>query len=445
MCRGNTRRASEQLKAQGRPISRGTLEQWAAPARGAARSAARRLRAHSRPRAAIPPAVGAEVQRCRRRARGRARTARDVRAGGRRGRGRRLRARRPTSQQRDDGEEGRARAGLLPVGQGDEVWPRRSASSAIAATPRSRVHELRRPPLATSDSGAEPREAIMRGNCQADRLAARTVVHAIPVSSAGFGARVGGRLRWGNPARVGGALGRRSSRRPIARGRSGWRARSERAGRDRRGVHQARRAVHRRVAGKRISIYCTELVETDANGFGGSNTGGSTFRAPKRRRKIRTGDLTRGLDYCRVWLAARTVKRRGKRRRYWRKLIVSVPLTQTGAVHLDEESKSSAIWTLLLVAGLETDDPKAYPTPAQLLEALRKRNGVPASAIVALARPTDTPQAGSIGYYSNGREHVARSDPLRVGPTAVRRVRGRHPAHERGGIHLRRSRLRARN
>ena len=65
--------------------------------------------------------------------------------------------------------------------------------------------------------------------------------------------------------------------------------------------------VRRRVAGKLVSVLCTEFTKK------GTNSGGVTQRAPRRGRRIRTGDLTRGLDYCRVWLAARTVTRDGER------------------------------------------------------------------------------------------------------------------------------------
>ena len=102
--------------------------------------------------------------------------------------------------------------------------------------------------------------------------------------------------------------------------------------------------LYRLVAGKVVRVICTDLRADDGIRLGvtESASGGGGVRASKRRRPLRTGDLTRGLDYCRVWLAKRTVRRRRVHRVYGERLIVSVPLTQAGAVHLDEEAKA---WT----------------------------------------------------------------------------------------------------
>ncbi len=163
--------------------------------------------------------------------------------------------------------------------------------------------------------------------------------------------------------------------------------------------------LYRRIAGKRVTITCTELPE-DRNTVGivGVGSGSQTFRAAKRRRPFRTGDLTRGTDYCRVWLARRTVRRNGERRRLPRQLIVSVSLTQEGAVYLDEQEKSLALFGLLLYAG-EQGDGSAYPSTAALLQAIHDADG--AGRIVALASPADTPPPRRIGYYSDGALHVA--------------------------------------
>jgi len=162
--------------------------------------------------------------------------------------------------------------------------------------------------------------------------------------------------------------------------------------------------LRRRVAGKPVSVLCTEFLPSGTAG------GGITQRAPRRGRRIYTGDRTRGMDYCRVWLAARTVRRNGRRERIGRRLVVSVPLTQAGAVHLDEESKSFALLRLLTFAELlaETRELSGYPTAAQLLETAEGEGPAPSRRpLVALAAPTDTPPGSSIGYYSDGAQHVS--------------------------------------
>jgi hypothetical protein len=106
----------------------------------------------------------------------------------------------------------------------------------------------------------------------------------------------------------------------------------------------------RRVAGKRVSVFCEETIDPDEDGFGGVvlQGGGTTMRAPKRGRRIRTGDLTRGMDFCEVWLEARTIRRNGRQReRRSRELIVAIPVTQQGAVHLDERARAYALMGLL--------------------------------------------------------------------------------------------------
>jgi hypothetical protein len=160
--------------------------------------------------------------------------------------------------------------------------------------------------------------------------------------------------------------------------------------------------LYRRVAGKRVSVLCWEFTEDAVNG------GGITLRAPKRRRPLRTGDLTRGMDYCRVWLKARTVRRGGRRLRRPREVIVSVPLTQRGAVFLDEQEKALSLQSLLLFVsiGLEERNAENWPTPAQLLASRIGRRLVRlGSRLVALENPADTPATGT-GYYSDGEQHV---------------------------------------
>jgi hypothetical protein len=175
---------------------------------------------------------------------------------------------------------------------------------------------------------------------------------------------------------------------------------------------------YERIAGRLVEVDCTDkqprqpgpprayafLTPPSPGEITEESSGGVTMRAPKRGRKLVTGDLTRGMDYCRVWRAARTVRRHGGRQRIGRRLIVSVPLTQTGAVFLDEESKVRRLLQLLLAAGFVADDLKisGWPSYAQLVDQAR-----PDARLVGLASPADTPPARTIGYYSDRHEHVA--------------------------------------
>ena len=164
-------------------------------------------------------------------------------------------------------------------------------------------------------------------------------------------------------------------------------------------VFTQRAEGHRRkVAGKLVSVLCTEFVEDGTHG------GGITQRAPRRGRRIETGDRTRGMDYCRLWLAARTVRRGAGRTRWSRELIVSVPLTQRGAVFLDEENTAHRIAAVLGLGGLIAEERgrTGFATPAELIDVLP-----PHHRAVPLTAPSDSPPAGVIGYYSDGAQHAA--------------------------------------
>ncbi len=145
----------------------------------------------------------------------------------------------------------------------------------------------------------------------------------------------------------------------------------------------------RRVAGRRVRVYCTEFLED------GTAEGGLTYRAPKRGRRIRTGDLTRGLDYCDVSLETRSGRRP----------IAAIPLTQRGAVYVDEREKTIQMMRILFFAALLAEErhlPGAV-TAEQLLGFWPRLT----RSVVPLANPTDTPAPGSVGYWSDGAHHVA--------------------------------------
>ena len=164
--------------------------------------------------------------------------------------------------------------------------------------------------------------------------------------------------------------------------------------------------LRRRVAGRLVSVMCTDLPpEMDSFGTFVISSGGGTYRMPKRGRRLRTGDLTRPMDYCRVALV------RGRHRS--RRAIAAVPLTQAGAVYLDEEEKANELLQLLFLAGFVAEklELEAYPTYSQLMDFLAARSDrTPPENIsrdlVALSSPSDTPPVDRLGYYSDGAERT---------------------------------------
>ncbi len=159
--------------------------------------------------------------------------------------------------------------------------------------------------------------------------------------------------------------------------------------------------LHRRIRGKRVFVSCTDLP--DVRMLGGDEIGSGTQYefVPRHGRVLSTGDLT-GWDYCRLFLPAR--KRRGQRQRTPRKHLVSIPLTQDGAVYLDGQRKNVRLTLVLTLAGSIADE--RHQTTWPLLD------DFPAKArtwlrIVPLAGPQDDPPPGMVGYFSDGQQHVA--------------------------------------
>jgi hypothetical protein len=168
--------------------------------------------------------------------------------------------------------------------------------------------------------------------------------------------------------------------------------------------------LYRRVAGRLVIVTCTNVPPDRGVRGPEFTTGGDTVvRVPSKRRKVRTGEASRPLDYCRLSLPKRKVTRRGQRITLPRRVLVSIPLTAAGAVMLDEEAKARSVAVVLVIAQLyaERREVNTWPTPAQLLEYLRQVASKAAGRIVALATPADTPPAGKVGYWSDGGEAAA--------------------------------------
>lgn len=165
----------------------------------------------------------------------------------------------------------------------------------------------------------------------------------------------------------------------------------------------------RRVAGKRVSVLCERWSEPDEQGFSFTEGGGTTFRAPKRGRRLRTGDLTRGMDICRVWLEPRTLRRRDGTLHIPRRLIVAIPLSQKGAVRLDEQARARALLGILDIAAVDGARRKlaGYPSSDDLVALVPILTRPVRLSVVALASPSDSPPPGSIGYFGDGTRHVA--------------------------------------
>ncbi len=128
-------------------------------------------------------------------------------------------------------------------------------------------------------------------------------------------------------------------------------------------------SLFRELAGKRVVIACTQMSDPDESGITGVGVGSEAFRMPKRRRVVRRF-VGRGYDYCTL--------RAGRRH------VVTFATSERGAVAVDEQFRTFLMLTVL--------------------ESAKARRVLP---VVPLASPSDTPPAGSVGYYSDGGEHAA--------------------------------------
>jgi hypothetical protein len=78
---------------------------------------------------------------------------------------------------------------------------------------------------------------------------------------------------------------------------------------------------------------------------------------------------------------------------------VTVPITQDGAVYLDEQEVGT---NLTAVLALATRDQRTFLPANEIVQRVGDR--IP---VVALAAPTDSPPAGRIGIFSDGARHAA--------------------------------------
>jgi hypothetical protein len=156
--------------------------------------------------------------------------------------------------------------------------------------------------------------------------------------------------------------------------------------------------LRQRVNSKYAWIDCTELGEPFTSGHSGN------LDAPPQGRTIRTGFGAAGADFCRIFLRSHRVTRDGKARRVPRRDLLAIPLTQDGAVYLDEESKAAAVLSVAVIASFQKSERHlaGAPTYEQLVAGHRKL----AKAVVALAAPGDAPPPKRVGYYSDGMEHT---------------------------------------
>jgi hypothetical protein len=157
--------------------------------------------------------------------------------------------------------------------------------------------------------------------------------------------------------------------------------------------------LRERINSRYAWISCTHMGELF------SSVGGGNLDVPRHGRRVPTGFGIQDSDFCRFSLRSHTVRRDGNRRRVPRRVLFSIPLTQAGAVYLDEEAKTDRMRPIGAIASVVENELRlsGHPTYAQLVEEYPEL----AKLVVALSAPDETPPPKRIGYYSDGQEHIA--------------------------------------
>lgn len=154
---------------------------------------------------------------------------------------------------------------------------------------------------------------------------------------------------------------------------------------------------YKKIAGRRVTIECETVPPTDGpvlnredSGSGGAST---LLVAPKKRKPLKFGKGR--YDICRVE-ARRTTKR--KRTTETRIVLdLRIPVTQRGAVFLDE-AKTATLLSVMLEF-VKRGPGQSYRTAENAIQ----RSELHA---VPLASPDATPPADRLGLYSDAAQHA---------------------------------------
>jgi hypothetical protein len=156
--------------------------------------------------------------------------------------------------------------------------------------------------------------------------------------------------------------------------------------------------LRERINSRYAWISCTNLDEPF------SSTGSGNLDVPRHGRRVRTGFSVEGADFCEIYLRERTIRRPHQTIHLPDRVLVSIPLTQAGAVYLDERKDARAMFVIVGVAAFVKDDEHlpGVLTYAQLVKAYPRLTG----RLVELAAPGDSPPPHRIGYFSDGQQHT---------------------------------------
>jgi hypothetical protein len=144
-----------------------------------------------------------------------------------------------------------------------------------------------------------------------------------------------------------------------------------------------------RIAGRKVDVGCTALLETGVTGYPIETAGaGQMIVVPRYGRRL-TIPPVEPADYCTVKLA--------RTKRAPPTLIAAVPVSERGAIYLSRRQTATDVFGVLFLATLR---PKQAPPPFATIQRLLRGQAF------ALAGPNTRPPAHLIGYWTDGRAEV---------------------------------------
>jgi hypothetical protein len=163
------------------------------------------------------------------------------------------------------------------------------------------------------------------------------------------------------------------------------------------------RRLYRRIAGHKINVDC-RTVQTDPTLLFESFGRVEDSFVPMHGGKLRTGV---GGDWCEII-------RVGKHKKLTP--IVAVGVTPIGETFLDERLWAVVVDAVITSASFEAKGGH-YPTADRVLAKLGPHG-------VVLASPSDTPQPGKFGFYSDGAQHIAAAAVAKSGKRLFEELNG---------------------
>lgn len=159
--------------------------------------------------------------------------------------------------------------------------------------------------------------------------------------------------------------------------------------------------LYKTFAGKTASVGCGEVADDDGSLSSVGFASNPSYKIPKRRGSVRM--WTQG-DYCTI-----ATKQEKRDRRCFssedrkRCIRVIVAVTDRGRAFLDQRARTIELGVTTVAVSFAADPSLKVPGDT-LLERVRAQLG---PDVVELATPDDTPPAGKVGYWTDGKTGIA--------------------------------------